>query len=304
MRITVSIPAQSLCLFDESGGLIKHYRVSTARNGPGEVSGSYCTPRGQHLIRAKIGADAPAGTVFVRRRPTGEIWSPTLAEQFPGRDWMLTRILWLSGRQPGFNRLGNVDTMRRFIYIHGSPPSAEMGQPGSIGCIRMHDADVIDLFERVAPYTRVDIDDFSVRTCAWDDAQRRAAPLRTTVFVEEQGVPAELEMDAMDAECLHALAFDAAGQAIGTGRLLPDGHIGRMAVLAAWRQLGVGRALLHTLLEAAKRRGLAVQRLNAQTHAAGFYRRFGFGDEGAEFMEAGIAHQAMIRQVLNSQGSV
>ncbi len=295
MRITISIPAQTLQLFTDSGSVLASYRVSTAKNGPGETRGSYCTPRGRHIIRAKIGEGALPNTVFKARRPTGEIWSPVLAEQYPGRDWMLTRLLWLSGKQPGFNRLGDVDTMRRYVYIHGSPDSAEMGKPGSIGCVRMHNADLIELFDQVPVYTRVDIDDFSVRTGSWDELKALATPIRTTVFVGEQGVPAEIELDDMDAVCLHALAIDGQGQAIGTGRLLPDGHIGRMAVSREHRSWGVGRALLHTLLESAKQRGMDELRLNAQTHAAGFYRNFGFTNEGTEFMEAGIPHQAMVR---------
>jgi len=135
----------------------KTYSVSTAKNGPGEKNGSFCTPRGRHIVRAKIGAGQPANTVFVRRRPTGEVWTPELHAKYPGRDWMLTRLLWLSGCEPGFNRLGDVDTMRRYIYIHGSPDTAPMGTPGSIGCIRMRNADVIELFDRVPPYTPVEI---------------------------------------------------------------------------------------------------------------------------------------------------
>jgi len=135
----------------------KTYSVSTAKNGPGEKNGSFCTPRGSHIVRAKIGGGQPVNTVFVRRRPTGEIWSPELHAKYPGRDWMLTRLLWLSGCKPGFNRLGEVDTMRRYIYIHGSPDTAQMGKPGSIGCIRMRNPDIVELFERVAPYTPVEI---------------------------------------------------------------------------------------------------------------------------------------------------
>ena len=135
----------------------KTYSVSTAKNGPGEKNGSFCTPRGSHIVRAKIGAGQPVNTVFVRRRPTGETWTPELHAKHPGRDWMLTRLLWLSGCEPGFNRLGEVDTMRRYIYIHGSPDTAEMGKPGSIGCIRMRNRDIVELFERVAPYTPVEI---------------------------------------------------------------------------------------------------------------------------------------------------
>lgn len=133
------------------------WSVSTAKNGPGEKNGSFCTPRGKHIVRAKIGAGQPPGTVFVRRRPTGEVWTPELHAKYPGRDWMLTRILWLSGKEPGFNRLGEVDTMRRYIYIHGSPDTAEMGKPGSIGCVRMRNRDVVELFDLVSPYTPVEI---------------------------------------------------------------------------------------------------------------------------------------------------
>ena len=109
-------------------------------------NGSFCTPRGRHIIRAKIGAGQPVNAVFVRRRPTGEIYNADLATQYPDRDWILTRILWLSGCEPGFNRLGDVDTMRRYIYIHGTPDSVVLGKPGSIGCIRMHNNDLLDLF--------------------------------------------------------------------------------------------------------------------------------------------------------------
>lgn len=155
MRIDVSLSRQTLTLIDDNGAVVCCYAVSTARKGAGEVNGSQCTPRGQHLVRAKIGAGAPENTVFVARRPTGEIYTPELAERFPGRDWILTRILWLSGCEPGRNRLGKVDTMRRYIYIHGSPDGTPMGLPGSIGCVRMRNADLLELFDRVPPYTGV-----------------------------------------------------------------------------------------------------------------------------------------------------
>ncbi|HET7765555.1 MAG TPA: L,D-transpeptidase [Burkholderiales bacterium] len=148
-RIEISIPEQSLRLLSDEGTEMSRYSVSTARNGAGELEGSFCTPRGAHIVRARIGAGQPLNTVFRGRRPTGEIWTPELGERFPGRDWILTRILWLSGREVGKNRLGNVDTMRRYIYIHGSPDSVPMGKPGSIGCIRMRNADIVELFERV-----------------------------------------------------------------------------------------------------------------------------------------------------------
>ncbi|HEX7053999.1 MAG TPA: L,D-transpeptidase [Burkholderiales bacterium] len=155
-RIVIEAGRQELTLYEDER-VLGRYPVSTAKNGLGEKNGSFCTPRGRHIIRAKIGAGQPENTVFVRRRPTGEIWSRELHEKYPGRDWMLTRLLWLSGCEPGKNRLGDVDTMRRYIYIHGSPETAEMGKPGSIGCIRMRNRDIIELFDLVPPYTPVDI---------------------------------------------------------------------------------------------------------------------------------------------------
>jgi lipoprotein-anchoring transpeptidase ErfK/SrfK len=156
-RIEISIPDQTLTLRSDEGKLLKRYLVSTSRNGAGEQQGSFCTPRGEHIVRAKIGAGQPLNAVFVRRRPTGEIWTPELAGRSPGRDWILTRILWLSGCELGRNRLGKVDTMRRYIYIHGSPDAVDMGRPGSIGCIRMRNQDVVELFELVPPATEVGI---------------------------------------------------------------------------------------------------------------------------------------------------
>ena len=151
MKIEIDIKGQTLTFGS------KVYSVSTSKHGVGEQNGSFCTPRGRHIVRAKIGAGQPSGAVFARRRPTGEIWTPALHAANPGRDWILTRILWLSGCEPGFNRLGEVDTMRRYVYIHGSHEHAEMGKPGSIGCIRMRNADIIELFDLVPPYTPVDI---------------------------------------------------------------------------------------------------------------------------------------------------
>ena len=156
MNIEIDVSSQQMKVY-EGSRLLKTYSVSTAKKGVGEKNGSFCTPRGRHIVRAKIGAGHPQGTVFVRRRPTGEVWSPELHAQFPGRDWILTRILWLSGKEPGRNRLGDVDTMRRYIYIHGSHEMAEMGKPGSIGCVRMRSADIVELFDLVPPYTEVEI---------------------------------------------------------------------------------------------------------------------------------------------------
>lgn len=155
--IHVDIPAQQL-RFTDGSGRGRGYAVSTAANGAGERNGSLCTPRGRHVVRARIGGGARPNTVFVARRPTGELYRPELRADFPGRDWILTRILWLSGTEPGFNRLGDVDTMRRFIYIHGAPDDVPMGSPGSHGCIRMRNRDIIELFDRVPVGTPVVIE--------------------------------------------------------------------------------------------------------------------------------------------------
>lgn len=156
IALRISIADQALEVLDD-GVVTGRYPVSTALNGAGERNGSYCTPRGRHVIRAKIGAGQPQGTVFVRRRPTGEIHTPEFAAANPRRDWILTRILWLSGCEPGFNRGGDVDTMRRYIYIHGTPDSTELGRPGSIGCVRMRNADLVELFDAVPAGTPVEI---------------------------------------------------------------------------------------------------------------------------------------------------
>ena len=155
MNIEISIPLQTLTVLDNDGELLAQYAVSTAANGVGCERDSGCTPLGQHIIRAKIGEGAVPNTVFVARRPTGEIWTPELMAQFPDRDWILTRILWLSGTELGFNRLGNVDTMQRYIYIHGTPDSTDMSKIGSHGCIRMRNADMIELFDLVPVGTPV-----------------------------------------------------------------------------------------------------------------------------------------------------
>jgi lipoprotein-anchoring transpeptidase ErfK/SrfK len=154
----ISIADQRL-QFREKGEVTADYPVSTALNGAGETMGSEQTPRGWHRIRAKIGAGCAPGTVFVGRRPTGEIYSETLATQHPQRDWILSRILWLCGMEPGRNRFGDVDSMRRYIYIHGCPESEPLGVPLSHGCVRMRNADVIALFQRVAPGLPVLIDE-------------------------------------------------------------------------------------------------------------------------------------------------
>ena len=155
MRIEISIQHQTLTLFDSFGGVKAKYSISTAANGVGCEKDSGCTPLGAHIVRAKIGAGAVPNSVFVGRRFTGEIFTPESMVEFPNRDWILTRILWLSGKEVGKNRLGNVDTMQRYIYIHGTPDSTDMGEIGSHGCIRMRNADVIALFNWVEAGTPV-----------------------------------------------------------------------------------------------------------------------------------------------------
>ncbi|MDJ0807275.1 MAG: L,D-transpeptidase [Gammaproteobacteria bacterium] len=146
--LLIDLSKQRLSLYEQGRELLR-FPVSTALNGAGEQYGSGCTPRGNHRIRIKIGAHCPENTVFIARRPSGEVFSPKLAGQQPERDWILTRILWLTGIEPGRNRGGQVDTLRRFIYIHGCPDREPMGIPCSHGCIRMRNRDLLQLFDRV-----------------------------------------------------------------------------------------------------------------------------------------------------------
>lgn len=156
-RIDVDIPNQTLVVRERQGKEVMQVRISTARKGAGEVLGSEQTPRGEHYVRAKIGAGQPVNAVFISRRPTGETYSPALRAAFPERDWILTRILWLCGLERGKNRLGRVDTMRRYIYLHGCPDEDPMGTPSSRGCVKMRNSDIVRLFELVPAGTRVTI---------------------------------------------------------------------------------------------------------------------------------------------------
>ena len=269
MHIRISIPQQSLELHDERGTLLRRYAVSTAKNGAGEMRGSNCTPRGRHVVRARIGAGAAPNTVFRGRRPTGEIWTPALATEHPGRDWILTRILWLSGKEPGRNRLGSVDTMRRYIYLHGSPDTAMMGVPGSIGCVRMRNVDILELFDLVPIYTRVDIVEFGVEAGSWTQLECAASELREAVFVIEQSVPRELEIDGRDPAIAPAPTCASGrapsrGAATGARGRRPSGHqrrsIGSMSICLGptrpfWRSStqrpfspGIPRAMITKLL--------------------------------------------------------
>ena len=305
MRIAIYIATQTLDLLSDSGELLQRYPVSTASKGCGEINGSEQTPRGRHYIRACIGAGQARATVFRGRRPTGEIHDAALHAAHPQRDWILSRILWLCGCEPGINRLGNVDSMRRYIYIHGTPDQAEFGPPSSHGCIRMHNDDVIDLFARVPAGTTVDIhaEGFNCRPLVdpvrylplfWLVGQAELTAVRHRVFVVEQGVPLEMEVDADDALARHWLARAPSGQAIGTVRLTSAGHIGRLAVLAEWRGRGVGRQLLQQALQAALASGVTAPDLNAQLHALAFYEAAGFRAVGPEFDDAGILHKRMV----------
>lgn len=255
MKLFISLPAQTLEVFSDTGELLHRYSVSTGKKGAGERSGSYMTPRGKHIIRAKIGAGCPENTVFIRRRPSGEYWTPELAIQHAERDWILARILWLSGREPGFNRLGDVDTMRRFIYIHGCPDTAELGTPGSMGCIRMRNRDIVELFDHVPVFSEVNIGEYRID--------------------HGEGQPLSMaDENRHTAQALHVLAQDTQGQTIGTARLLKDGQISHLSILPAWQGKGVGVALMRRLLEKAEQNTPLY--LYAPEDTLGFYEQFGF----------------------------
>ncbi len=156
--ILISISQQTLSVFSDvenSAVPVRCYSVSTGLKGAGCDKDSGKTPLGLHQLRAKIGHNAPINTVFVGRRATGEIFDESLAVKYPQRDWILSRILWLSGKEVGTNRLGNVDSMQRYIYIHGTPDSEPMGKPLSHGCIRMRNEDLIELFDLIESGTEV-----------------------------------------------------------------------------------------------------------------------------------------------------
>lgn len=156
--LRISIADQRLYAFS-GNELTAHFPVSTAASGAGEINGSGCTPRGRHQVRARIGDGLPEGAVLKGRRWTGEIWTPQLALQYPGRDWILSRILWLSGCEVGVNRLGDVDTFRRYIYLHGTPDGEGLGTPLSHGCIRLSNFDIIRLYDCVPAHCTVSIEE-------------------------------------------------------------------------------------------------------------------------------------------------
>lgn len=154
-KITISIATQTLLLDLVDRQL--SYSISTAANGAGERENSGCTPRGWHMISEKFGDGLPINSVFVARQPTGEIYSEQLAAAYPARDWILTRILWLTGLEAGVNQGEGCDSHARYIYIHGTPDTEPMGEPRSHGCIRMRNTDLLQLFESVDVGTIVQI---------------------------------------------------------------------------------------------------------------------------------------------------
>ena len=154
--IEISLDDQKLWLKNDDQ-ILHEFSVSTAKNGAGEIMGSECTPRGQHEIIEMIGEDEPINTVFVGRKLTGEMYTQELRKTHPDRDWILTRILRLGGCEPGRNKGGQYDTYDRFIYIHGTPDDVEMGKPGSHGCVRMRNGDLIQLFDQVSIGTKITI---------------------------------------------------------------------------------------------------------------------------------------------------
>lgn len=156
-RVRIHVGRQQLLLLDQRGQSEDSWPVSTGLNGTGQQQGSGCTPLGRHRVRIRIGDGCPPGAVFVGRRPTGEIWDAALAASQPNRDWILTRILWLTGCEPGYNRGGSCDTLKRYIYIHGTPDTEPMSRPASHGCVRMRNADLIALFDQVRAGDIVDI---------------------------------------------------------------------------------------------------------------------------------------------------
>ena len=303
MHILVDIFRQRLSLLADDGFLVHEYAVSTAALGVGEQKGSFQTPRGLHVVRAKIGGELPAGAVQKGRRSTEEICTPALMTQNPDRDWILSRILWLSGCQPGFNRLGCRDTMARYIYIHGTPDSEPIGVPRSHGCIRMRNADVIALFEQVPVGTEVLIQSgdmdvpavFPLVVLDWLQAGRVVRPLREAVFVHEHGISLEQEFDEKDKTARHLVIWSDKGEVVACARLLREGYLGRLAVLPAWRGQGLGKRLLIAAIEEAQRFGWKELRVLSMASKTALYTPFGFEPVGEVFESAGLAHQSMRR---------
>ncbi|KAF0815058.1 hypothetical protein IGB42_00135 [Andreprevotia sp. IGB-42] len=266
-HIRIDLAQQTLTLYSGSDEMLHRFVISSARNGTGELTGSYRTPRGRHRIRAKIGAGAPSGAVFRGRRPTGEVWSPELAAAHPQRDWILSRILWLCGEQPGFNRSGQVDSMRRYIYIHGTPDTEPMGKPASHGCIRMRNADVVALFDLVACGIAVEIVAPAGETVIYP-LPRRFNPASAGLKALTAAAP--LSPVAAAAHGWHG-CWGTEGQLLAAGRLLTGGN----AELMALPGLSLPGALLLLLQQQAAQAGWLSLRMLAPYADAGEWQQRG-----------------------------
>lgn len=286
MRLIIELAGQILRIMDKER-LLREYPVSTARLGAGEARGSFRTPRGRHMVRAKIGAGLPEGAVLKGRRWTGEIATAELVAQNPERDWILSRILWLSGCQPGFNRLGVCDTMARYIYIHGTPDSEPIGVPQSHGCIRMRNADVIELFDLIPVGSEVLI----VPPDAGDPASfplvRIASPdAFPGLFADMLPIPGF-------AAPVHWVVWDWQGTAVASMRLTAEGRLDGLAVLPVWRGKGLETRLLQTALDEAKKRGWFELRALADSGAMDLFSQAGFELVGERVGIGGVDHWMM-----------
>lgn len=287
------------------------YPVSTSKNGVGELNNSFQTPRGLFNIRAKIGKGKPLLGVFRRRRFTQEICTDEIYKCAPAdKDWILGRILWLSGLEPHYNRIGIVDTMRRFIYIHGAPRLANLDIPGSIGCVRMEVNNLEKLFQQVSIYSQVFIREnswhkFDIISGRWNSLAKYCGQIRKQVFVDEQKIPAEIEFDGLDnnINVINLLAINRQGINVGTARLIINREyikLGRMAVLDIFRAQGIGRGLIKKAIQIAKYQNLPII-IHAQLEAINFYLKNGFIQEGKEFIEADIPHIKMLLEATSAQ---
>lgn len=297
MHILIDIARQTLDVYADDTHLLRRYPVSTAARGAGEQMGSYQTPRGRHVIRAKIGAGLPEAAVLKGRRPTGEICTPQRVLEFPERDWILSRILWLSGCQPGFNRLGARDTMARYIYIHGTPDSEPMGEPRSHGCIRMRNGDVIELFDLVETGTQVLVQDgtqfkpvnFPASVLGWKQCRTIVCALRNSIGGNECLV----FRDESDASARHVLIWNEEGNVAACATLSREGYLGNVVIAPAWREQGVAERLVEAALDEARRTGWKELRTVSRVEDLNFYRSRGFDPVSDLFDLNGQAMQAL-----------
>ena len=285
MQIRIELAQQTLTLCDDCGNTVQVYPVSTAQRGAGEQNGSLQTPRGLHVVRAKIGAGLPAGAVLKGRRATGEIADAQLVAQHPQRDWILSRILWLSGCQAGLNRLGQCDTMARYIYIHGTPDSEPMGVPQSHGCIRMRNRDVIDLFERIAVGCRVLIipeDEPAPQTVMLNGQQVRSVLSRLGQSYSEQ-----------DARAQHWVSWNWQGEVLAYARLHREGWLDKLRVYQDDLISSLTTELIQTIKAEAANKGWYELRALVADGEQSIYQRAGFSTR-SDVCE----HQAVAQQML------